>query len=188
MSGDAHDRTTSHAKTVDLDYQQNGLDRARALKEQFNITKAAQQALEQEKIRQGESASHAAPARTASHAKTVEVDHHQNALDRALSLKEQFGRAKSGQQAFEQERMAAKTNEGSRMVQSDAPRHDMRPPASMRNGPDRASYEGRLNQEMNREDEKLLRAMAANQEHRNRLNQQKNLQKGRGMDSLDRSR
>jgi hypothetical protein len=57
MSGDAHDRTTSHAKTVDLNYEKSALDRALALKEQFNITKAAQQALEQEKIRQAENAS-----------------------------------------------------------------------------------------------------------------------------------
>ena len=62
VSDDLKNRTTSHAKTVDLVHQKNALDRALSLKEQFDRAKTAQQSLEQEKIRQGESAAHTAHA------------------------------------------------------------------------------------------------------------------------------
>jgi hypothetical protein len=44
------ERSTSHAKTADLEQQQTALDRALALKEEFNRAKAAaERALEQQK-------------------------------------------------------------------------------------------------------------------------------------------
>jgi hypothetical protein len=51
VSASATNRSTSHAKTVDLDHQKNALDRALALNEEFKRAKAAQdRALQQEKI------------------------------------------------------------------------------------------------------------------------------------------
>jgi hypothetical protein len=89
VSDNLNNRTTSHAKTVDLTEHNSALDRARALKEAFEHAKASRQhSLEQEKPREPDPAS-----RSTSHAKTVDLGEQKNSLDRAAALKSQFEQA-----------------------------------------------------------------------------------------------
>lgn len=89
MSDNLNKRTTSHAKSLDLDEHKTALDRARALKDEFERAKEAQ-----EPARAPEKDRLPAPGdRTTSFAKTLDANERKTALERAAPLKAQFARA-----------------------------------------------------------------------------------------------
>jgi len=101
VSDKPQDRTTSHAKTVDLDQQKNALDRALSLKEQFDRAKAAQQSLEQQQIQQREKQGHTSHApRPEQHLRPQGPD--RRAVDRQIDKEQLSKEAQRAQQLYKE--------------------------------------------------------------------------------------
>ena len=96
--------------------------------------------------------------RPTSAAKSVEGLHQEeSALDRALSLREQFARAQNDNQK-QKETEAEKPPAGSQMVRQDAPVLRPTPSGPMRTTPDRYAAATKLGKEHDNEDAKLEQA------------------------------
>lgn len=171
MSDNLNNRTTSHAKTVDLNEQKTALDRAHALKEEFDRAKAAHgQSLEQEKTRQPD-----LNKRSTSHAKTVDLNGQKNALERAPSLREQFDRADAAQ-------VKAREQDNTRQAENtSSPSHAPRPEAHLRpEGEIRRAVDKQIDKEkLARENQ---RAKELNEAYKARLNQTKSTGRNKDMD------
>jgi hypothetical protein len=164
MSDDADKPQMSHAKSVNLEYQdQNKLDQAsRNLRAQFERAKVAQ--LEQKK---------AQPAPDMSYARTQDTEPSNDKLSQASQkLRDQFARAQAGKQQNADRQNGVpdpQTQQGSDMVRKDQPTMQPKPPQEIRNDPDRQSYNDRLAQERQR-------AAEMNEAAKARIKQQKQLE------------
>jgi len=99
--------------------------------------------------------------RPTSAAKSVEGLHHEeNALDRALALREQFARAQNDNQK-QKETEAEKPPAGSQMVKEDAPVLKPTPSGPMRQMSDRQANAVKLGKEHNNADAKIEEAKKA---------------------------
>jgi hypothetical protein len=162
VSDNLNRRTTSHAKTLDLTEHNTALDRARALKEQFERANAVQgPSHEQLKTRPPDP-----PKRATSHAKTVTLTEQKTALDRARALKAEFDRTRAAPPK-------AREQDNSRQVEtvrgrSHAPRaeQDLKPKGEIRRAVDRQIDKEKLAKENQR-------ALALNQAYKELQQQQK---------------
>jgi hypothetical protein len=109
-------------------------------------------------------------ARTTSFAKEVDgLVQQENALDRALALKEQFKQAQNQhQQSPQVEKAKGDAQQGSQMVKSDAPALRPTPKGLMRDRPDEQSFDARLEKERAAEDQKLENARKAQEAYNSR--------------------
>ena len=106
--------------------------------------------------------------RPTSAAKSVEGLHQEeSALDRALSLREQFARAQNDNQK-QKETEAEKPPAGSQMVKEDAPVLKPTPSGPMRQMPDRQANAVKLGKEHNNADAKIEAAKKAQETYKAR--------------------
>jgi hypothetical protein len=170
VSDNLNRRSTSHAKTLDLNEHNTALDRARALKETFEHAKASRpHSLEKEKTRQPDPSK-----RSTSHAKTVEMDAQKNSFDRAAALKEQFDHAHAAPvNAREQDNVRQAENISG---PSHAPRAEqhLRPQGEIRRAVDRQTDKEMIAKENER-------ARQASEAYKARLNQAR-LNRNKDMD------
>jgi hypothetical protein len=160
VSDNLNRRTTSHAKTLDLNEQTTALDRARALREEFERAKASsQKSLEQEKPREPDP-----NKRTTSHAKTVDLGEQKNSLDRARALKEQFGRTNVGHEHAREQQNIPQQQRTAEASHAPRPEAHLRPAGEIRRAVDREIDKEKLA----REDQ---RARQASEAYKARLNQ-----------------
>jgi hypothetical protein len=160
VSDNLNRRTTSHAKTLDLNEQNTALDRARALKETFEHAKASRQhSLEQEKPREPDPAK-----RSTSHAKTVEMDAQKNSLDRAAALKEQFDRAHAAPAKAREQDNARQAQNISGPAHAPRAEEHLRPQGEIRRAVDR-----QIDKELLAKEDQ--RAKQASEAYKARLNQ-----------------
>ena len=145
MSDDSADRSTSHAKTVDLNHQKNTLARALKLKEEFDRANAAKEnSLEQQQSRQEEKTGQA------SHAKTVDLNYEKNPLDRALKLNAEFNRGSAIKNSPEQQK-SGQEEKARHLSHAPRPETHLKPPdGEIRREVDKKIDEEKLNKEHER--------------------------------------
>ena len=171
VSDNLNKRTTSHAKTVDLNEQKTALDRARSLKEQFDRSKAGHQhSLEHEKPRQPD-----LNKRSTSHAKTVDLSEQKNSLERTPALKEQFDRTNKGHEHAREQQNTPQEQRTAEASHAPRPEAHLRPQGEIRRAVDRQIDKEKLAREHQR-------ALEANQAYKARLNQTKSTGRNKDMD------
>lgn len=178
VSDAAKTRATSHAKSVDLTHDQSALDRARALKEQFQNAKAARQkSIEREKPRERGSGE-----RITSYAKSVNMDAKESSLDRTAPLKGQFNRTQTAQ---EKPRAHAREQQNVPEIKRRAePSHAPRAEQHLRlpDGPIRRAVDRQIDKEkLARDNERARQANAEYQARQRQARQDRNKEMDREM-------
>lgn len=171
MSDNPDQRATSHAKTLDLDRQKTALDRARALKQEFDRANTAHDhSREQQRTRQPDPIK-----RPTSHAKTVDS----NEKETALALKKQFDRADAAHvQSRERDNARQPEKAG---IPSHAPRAEphLRPEGEIRRAVDRQIDKEKLARDNQRAKE-LAQAFRERDEQQKTRDRENDRDKGRG--------
>jgi hypothetical protein len=172
VSDNPQKRSTSFAKTVDLEHQNNALDRARALNEEFQRAKAARG----HSLEHGKSRGPEPPVRATSHAKAVDLDHQKNALDRAASVGQPFARAVAVPEHAREQQNLPRGKGRAETAHAPRPEQHLRLP----DGQIRRAVDKQIDAQKQRQEDQ--RARQANEELKARLNRAKSINRNKDMD------